>query len=296
MERGAETSVVFVADGRIVSAVIPASATRIAGALSEDDPPPLRRAVSRADHHPSGERPDLEDLLLTGGIWRPRTWPPASSARSSTRSSSSPTGNRFVPLRAGDHLERRKLVKLSIEGALIETARRVDERKRQRATFPTPSDPRRARPADPDERCRRGERAIRHHRRKTHLAEILAAAPLTEYETLEALHRMMEATWVEFVGRANPVFGRNARSALVPARESWRASGRRAARAAWSWVGGRRAVHEAAGRGARRPRRRLHRRSGSRPPAEARTLSSRQGSLSGRLAQLVEDGWVKPAT
>ena len=98
------------------------------------------------------------------------------------------------------------LVSLSIEGVLIEAARRIDEQKRFVLLFRDPYQllgvldlP------DPSEPLTDEERELfgiidGHHT----VAEVVEAAPLSEYETYEALHRMMEAHWLEFVGRRNP--------------------------------------------------------------------------------------------
>jgi hypothetical protein len=36
------------------------------------------------------------------------------------------------------------------------------------------------------------------------VAEVVAAAPLSEYEAYESLHRMLESSWIAFVGRRDP--------------------------------------------------------------------------------------------
>lgn len=97
-------------------------------------------------------------------------------------------------------------VRLSMEGAMIEAARRVDEQKRFVARFRDPYEllgvhdlP------DPDEPLSEEEKEIfgiidGHHT----VAEIAELAPLSEYEAYEALHRMLEAQWLEAVGRRDP--------------------------------------------------------------------------------------------
>ena len=98
------------------------------------------------------------------------------------------------------------LVQLSIEGALIEAARRVDEQKRFVTVFrdpyqllgvrdlPDPNDP-----LSDEERelfgIINGQRTVE---------EIVRAASLSEYEAYESLHRMLEANWIEIVGRRDP--------------------------------------------------------------------------------------------
>jgi len=95
------------------------------------------------------------------------------------------------------------LARLGIEGTLIDLARRIDERARFAKTFddpqrllgvrdlPDPSDP-----ISEEESELFGIVDGRHT-----LAEIVEAAPLSDYEAHEALYRMFEAGWLEFVGR-----------------------------------------------------------------------------------------------
>lgn len=99
-----------------------------------------------------------------------------------------------------------RLVRLSTEGVLIEAARRVDERKRFRAMFADPHQVLGVRDLpDPNEPLSDEERELFGIiDGKRTLAEVTAAAPLTEYETHEALHRMTEAGWVESIGRRDP--------------------------------------------------------------------------------------------
>lgn len=99
-----------------------------------------------------------------------------------------------------------RLVDLSTEGALIEAARRVDEAKRFQAQF---ADPHKVLGVhdlpDPDEPLSDEERELFGIIDGKHtIAEVTEAAPLTEYETQEALHRMIEAGWVEICGRRDP--------------------------------------------------------------------------------------------
>jgi hypothetical protein len=98
------------------------------------------------------------------------------------------------------------LVRMNIEGALIEAARRADEQKRFVTVFKDPYQligvldlP------DPNEPLTEEERELFGLIDGQHtVSEIVEAAPLSEYETYEALHRMLEARWLEFVGRRNP--------------------------------------------------------------------------------------------
>src|SRR5262249_22559586 len=84
---------------------------------------------------------------------------------------------------------------------------RVDELKRFRALFADPHQLLGVRDLpDPDEPLSDEERELFGIIDGQHtVAEVTTAAPLTEYETHEALHRMMQAQWIEFVGRKDPV-------------------------------------------------------------------------------------------
>jgi hypothetical protein len=98
------------------------------------------------------------------------------------------------------------LVRLSMEGALIEAARRVDEQKRFVSKFKNPYDLLGVRDLpDPDEPLSEEEKELfgiidGHHT----VAEVVEAAPLSEYEAYEALDRMLDAKWIEVVGRRDP--------------------------------------------------------------------------------------------
>lgn len=95
------------------------------------------------------------------------------------------------------------LVKMSIEGALIELARRADEDKRYSQVLqdprtllgvrdlPDPSDP-----ITEEERELFGVIDGRHT-----LSEVIDAAPMTPFEARESLFRMIESGWIETVGR-----------------------------------------------------------------------------------------------
>jgi len=98
------------------------------------------------------------------------------------------------------------VVRLSIEGALIEAARRVDEQKRFVTVFRDPYQllgvhdlP------DPNEPLSEEERELFGMVDGLHtVEEIVEAAPLSEYEAYEALFRMLQSNWVEVVGRRDP--------------------------------------------------------------------------------------------
>ncbi len=97
-------------------------------------------------------------------------------------------------------------VRLSMEGALIEAARRVDEQKRFVGVFRDPYELLGVRDLpDPDEPLSEEEKELFGIIDGNHtVAEIADAAPLSEYEAYEALHRMLEAQWIEVVGRRDP--------------------------------------------------------------------------------------------
>jgi hypothetical protein len=109
-------------------------------------------------------------------------------------------------------------VRLSMEGALIEAARRVDEQKRFMGVFKDPYELLGVRDLpDPDEPLTEEEKDLFGIINGQHtVAEVVDAAPLTEYEAYEALHRMLEAQWIEVVGRRDP--GRVAAS-VIPSAE-----------------------------------------------------------------------------
>jgi hypothetical protein len=208
LEHTGQIMSVHVLDGRVVS-------TRSAG-LTKDDP---LLAFLRAAHRLSDEQcrgiqtiqresgRDLEDLLLNGRYLEAEEL----------------AG--FVERQVLDdmmHLARWEegtyrfdpqlrwnqppLVRLSVEGVLMEVARRADEQKRQLAAFPDANRVLGVRDLpDPDVELSDEERELfgivdgRHT-----LEEIVAAAPLSEYETYEALQHMLEAGWLETTGHRAP--------------------------------------------------------------------------------------------
>ena len=95
---------------------------------------------------------------------------------------------------------------LSMEGVMIEAARRADEEKRFVTLFRDPYQLLGVRDLpDPDEPLSDEERELfgiidGHHT----VADVVEAAPLSEYEAYEALQRMLESQWIEFVGRQEP--------------------------------------------------------------------------------------------
>jgi hypothetical protein len=98
------------------------------------------------------------------------------------------------------------LVLLSTEGAMMEAARRVDEQKHFVSVFRDPHQllgvhdlP------DPNEPLSDEEREIFGIVDGQHtVAEVVVLAPLCEYEAYESLNRMLQAGWIEFVGRRDP--------------------------------------------------------------------------------------------
>ena len=199
---------IYVTDGRLV-------ATRAPG-MSKDDP--LLRFLLRA-HRLSNEQyrglltiqkesnRDLEDLLVNGRyleaeelggyierqlldeLMRVTGWEDGTYAFDANRRWPNPP-----------------LARLSVEAALIEVARRTDEEKRFTKEFKDPYQLIGVRDLpDADENLSEEECELfgiidgRHT-----VTEIVESAPLTEYEAYESLLRMMEAGWIEVVGRRDP--------------------------------------------------------------------------------------------
>jgi len=208
LEQSGRSAVVYVLDGRVVS-------TRVPG-LAKDDPllAFLRQVHRLSDEQLRGIQTiqressrDLEDLLLNGryleaeeltgfierqildGLMRVAYWEQGTY--------------RFDP---HARWAQTPLVRLSIEGILMEVARRADEQKRYRGTFPDPHQMLGVRDLpDPNVDLTEEERELfgiidgRHT-----MDEVVAAAPLSEYETYESLQRMFDAGWLEVVGRRDP--------------------------------------------------------------------------------------------
>ena len=208
LEWNTERAVIWVIEGRIVS-------TRQPG-MGKDDP---LLAFLRVTHRVSDEQQrglltiqkesgrDLEDLLLNGryldaqelagfierqildNLARVVRWDNGSY--------------RFDP---NSKWTQQPLVMLSMEGVLIEAARRADEEKRFVTLFRDPYQLLGVRDLpDPDDPLSDEERELfgiidGHHT----VADVVRAAPLSEYEAYEALQRMLESNWIEFVGRQDP--------------------------------------------------------------------------------------------
>jgi hypothetical protein len=208
LEWNTERAVLWVADGRIVS-------TRQPG-MAKDDPllAFLRRTKRLSDEQYRGivtiqreSNRDLEDLLLNG------------------RYLDSQELAMYLERQILDDLQRvvrwdngsyrfdpntkwpfPPLASISMEGALIEASRRVDEQKRYVSLFKDPHQLLGVRDLpDPDEPLSDEERELFGIIDGQHtIAEIVEASPLSEYECYEALQRMHDSNWVEFVGRRDP--------------------------------------------------------------------------------------------
>lgn len=208
LKRDAESVVIYVSDGRVIAAREP-------GMRADDPLVAFLRTIHRLSeeqyrglltlHRETGR--DLEDLLLNGRYMEQDELASHIERQildTLLRLSQWENGSyRFDPAILW---QGARPVRLSTEGILIEAARRVDENRRFRAMF---GDPHRILAVrdlpDPDEPLGDEERELFGviDGQRT-LAEVTVVAPLTEYETLEALHRMVEARWVELLGRRAP--------------------------------------------------------------------------------------------
>lgn len=208
LEWNTERASIWVVEGRIVS-------TRQPG-MAKDDPllAFLRRTKRLSDEQYRGvvtiqreSNRDLEDLLLNG------------------RYLDAQELSHFVERQILDDLMRvvrwdngsyrfdpnakwpfPPVTSLSMEGALIEASRRVDEQKRFVLLFKDPHQLLGVRDLpDPDEALSDEERELFGIIDGNHtVAEIVESAPLSEYEVYEALQRMHDSNWVEFSGRRVP--------------------------------------------------------------------------------------------
>ena len=200
-----ERAQVFVVDGRIVG-------TRSYG-MRPDDPllAFLLRVHRLSDEqrrgllsiHKESSR-DLEDLLITGRYVETeelKGYLERQILNDLMRIVRWDSGTyRFEPKNAWPGPP---LVRLSMEGALIEAARRGDEQKRFVTRFKDPHDLLGVRDLpDPDEPLTEEEKELFGIIDGQHTVdEVVEAAPLTEYEAYEALDRMLDANWIEVVGR-----------------------------------------------------------------------------------------------
>jgi len=208
LEWNTERSMVWVLDGRVVS-------TRAHG-MTKDDP---LAAFLLQIHRLSDEQfrglltiqkesgRDLEDLLANG------RYVEADELVSLVERQVLNDLSRLVRWENGTYRfdpntrwPAAPLISLAMEAAIMEAARRVDEQKRFVSVFRDPHQllgvhdlP------DPSEPLSEEEREIFGIVDGQHtVAEVVKAAPLSEYEAYESLHRMLEAQWIEFVGRRDP--------------------------------------------------------------------------------------------
>lgn len=208
LEWNAERAIVFVSEGRIVS-------TRRPGMTKDDPLLAFLIGVGRlSDEQYRGilaiqreSSRDLEDLLLNGRYLETEElagFVERQILDDLMRMTRWENGNyRFDP---NQRWPNTPLVRLNIEGALIEAARRIDEQKGFVTIFKDPYQLLGVRDLpDPNEPLSEEEREMFGIIDGQHtVAEVVEAAPLSEYETYEALHRMLVANWIEFVGRKNP--------------------------------------------------------------------------------------------
>jgi hypothetical protein len=208
LEHGSAKATVFVQEGRVVS-------TRMPGAAKDDPLLAFLRKVHRLSdeqlrgvltiQRESGR--DIEDLLLNGRylsedeLGQCLERQVVGDLEQLTRWDQG--SYRFDP---HTRWTQPAIVRIAVEGLIMESARRADERKRYAQAFPDVHLLLSVRDLpDPADELSDEERELfgiidgRHT-----LAEIVAAAPLTEFEALEALHRMLEAGWIEKGGRRAP--------------------------------------------------------------------------------------------
>lgn len=208
LESGGARRSFFVTEGRLVAARMPGLSEQDtllgllvkAGRLSAEQVQGIR-----AIHAESGR--DLEDLIVNGRYLEPEDLAAYVERQIldelMTCVQWSSGTYLFEP---GEGWPNTAIVKLSIEAAVIEAARRVDEHKRHLSVF---GDPRMVLTVhdlpDPDDTVGDDELEMFElvDGRKT-ITDIIAAAPMLEYETYEALHRMYEAGWVMVQGGPPP--------------------------------------------------------------------------------------------
>lgn len=205
MEWNSERALIYVSEGRIVS-------TRQPG-MAKDDPllAFLRRVRRLSDEQLRGiltiqkeSNRDLEELLVNGRYLE------ADELAGFLERQIFDDLMRLVRWENGTYRfdpharwPSAPLVRLSIEGALIEAARRVDEQKRFVGVFKDPYALLSVRDLpDPNEPLSEEERELFAIVDGKHtVQEVVESAALSEYEAYEALHRMLQANWIEFAGR-----------------------------------------------------------------------------------------------
>jgi hypothetical protein len=208
LEWNTERAVIYVQEGRMVS-------TRKPGMAKDDTLLHFLRRVHRlSDEQYQGiltiqreSQRDLEDLLVNGryldqeelGYYVERQ-----ILDDLMRVTRWENGDyRFDP---NNRWPNKPLVRMNIEGAVIEAARRVDEQKRFVTVFRDPYQVLGLRDLpDPDEPLSEEVRELFGIVDGQHtVAQIVEAASLTEYEAYEAIYLMLDSNWIEFVGRQDP--------------------------------------------------------------------------------------------
>jgi len=222
LEWNTERAVIYVQEGRIVS-------TRTPG-MQRDAPllKFLRRAKRLSDEQYRGiqtiqkeSNRDLEDLLLNGRYMDAEelgAYVERQILDDLMRLVRWENGTyRFDPHSRWHH---QPLVRLSTEGALIEAARRGDEQKRYVSVFKDPYQLLGVRDLpDPNDPLSEEERELFGLVDGLHtVQEVVETAPLAEYEAYEALNRMLESSWIEFVGRRDPGLQTGASAARAASR------------------------------------------------------------------------------
>ncbi len=226
LEWHTERAVIYVQEGRIVS-------TRKPGMAKDDSLLGFLRRVHRlSEEQYQGiltiqreSQRDLEDLLVNGryldeeelGMYIERQ-----ILDELMRVTRWENGDyRFDP---NNRWPNKPIVRMNIEGAAIEAARRVDEQKRFVTVFRDPHQVLGLRDLpDPDDPLSEEVRELFGIIDGQHtVAQVVEAASLTEYEAYEAVHQMLEANWIEFVGRRDP-----GRPQIVPEQKQVRAPRRR---------------------------------------------------------------------
>ncbi len=236
LEHDAQRAVVYVVDGRVVS-------TRTPGAGKDDPLLAFLHTVHRlSDEQHRGilsiqreSGRDLEDLLVNGRYLEAEELSAFIERQildDMTRVAHWEDGTyRFDP-----HLRwpQAPLVRLNIEAVLMEVARRADERKRYSGVFSDPHKLLGVRDLpDPDVELGDEERDIFGIVDGQHtVREVVEAAPLSEFEAYETLQRMVEAGWIEFVGRRDPGLAPPPVASPVVVRQEPRSWGREAVMAA----------------------------------------------------------------
>ena len=208
MEWNTERAVLYTLDGRIIS-------TRNPG-MQKDDPLLLflRKVHRLSEEQYRGiltiqkeSNRDLEDLLLNGRYLE------ADELAGYVERQILDDLTRLVRWEDGTYRfdphtrwNAPPIVRLSIEGALIEAARRVDEQKRFVQIFKDPYQLLGVRDLpDPNAPLSEEERELFGIVDGQHtVQEIVEAAPLSEYEAYEALFRMTQENWIEVAGRRDP--------------------------------------------------------------------------------------------